>query len=207
MNGRGPGAHCRRMNRLTLLTLLLATSAALADEVTLRRPSESPFDRRFGIAGYALGGTGTYSAGGIGGRVRYEAFRWLGLDLYAEAMIVSIPRGLRHDHPVGFNLFVPFRVGERVRLRPLIGMCVTPSFIHPDNPQAKTADTILVGAHLGGGVEVALHDRLSFFAEAKAIAWWGNDRSVEGWTTASTDLHWSVIGQANLGFTVHLGDT
>jgi len=195
------------MNRPALLACVLLTFTAFAEEPSIRRPSASPFDRRFGVAGYALGGYGTYGAGGVGGRIRYEALPFLGLDLYGEAMLVTVPRGLRHDHPIGFNLFVPFRVSERVRLRPFIGMCVTPSYLHPENPQAKSADTILVGAHAGGGVEVALHDRLSFFADAKAIAWWGNERSVEGWTNASTDLRWSFIGQANLGFTVHLGGT
>ncbi len=217
MNAQGRPVDWSSMTRTALLVAVLSTSAAVAEETSInpahsapgltRRPSESPFDRRFGLAGYALGGAGTYTSGGIGGRIRFEAFRWLGLDLFGEAMLVAVPRGLRHDHPIGFNLFVPFRFGERVRLRPTLGMCVTPSFLHSENPDAKSADTILVGVHAGGGVEVALHDRLSFFAEAKAVAWWGNDRSVEGWTTATTDLRWSVIGQANLGFTVHLGGT
>lgn len=190
---------------IVLVATTLFALSAFGEEVSTRRPSASPFERRFGLAGYALGGAGSYAAGGVGGRLRFEALPFLGLDLYAEAMLVAVPRGVRQDHPIGFNLFVPFRVSERVRLRPFIGMCVTPSLLHAENPQAPRADTVLVGAHAGGGVEVALHDRLSFFVDAKAIAWWGNERSVEGWTNATTDLRWSFIGQANVGLTVHLG--
>jgi hypothetical protein len=131
---------------------------------------------------------------------------FLGLDLFGEALIVPVAHGLRHDHPIGFNLFVPFRIGQVVRLRPLLGMCVTPSFFHPEEPGAPRADTILVGAHAGGGLELALHDRLSFFLEAKAVAWFGNDRSVQGWTGAvGGDVRPFLLGQAQLGFTFHLG--
>ncbi len=154
----------------------------------------------------STGWAGAYGGGGVGGRIRYEAFPFLGLDLFGEALIVPVAHGLRHDHPIGFNLFVPFRIGQVVRLRPLLGMCVTPSFFHPEEAGAPRADTILVGAHAGGGLELALHDRLSFFLEAKAVAWFGNDRSVQGWTGAvGGEVRPFLLGQAQLGFTFHLG--
>jgi hypothetical protein len=62
-----------------------------------------------------------------------------------------------------------------------------------------------VGAHVGGGIELALHSRLTAFLDGKAVAWWGNDRSVEGWTSATMDLRWSFVGQLSMGLMVHFG--
>lgn len=165
----------------------------------------SPFDRPFGIGAYATGWHGAYGGAGVGGRLRYEALPFLGLDLFGEALLVQAPHGIRHDHPIGFNLFVPFRLGA-VRLRPLLGMCVTLSFTHSDEPGAPGATTVLVGAHLGGGVELALNSRLSLFAEGKAVVWVGNDRTVQGWTGAvGNTVRPFVVGQAQVGLLVHLG--
>lgn len=208
MNVTGGSGHQSGMiNRTLLMAVVVGSTVAFADPVTLTQSSKrSPFDRTFGLGGYATGWAGAYGGAGVGGRLRYEAFSFLGLDLFGEALIVPVPHGVRHDHPIGFNLYVPFRLGSVVRLRPLLGMCVTPSFFHPEEPGAPRADTILVGAHLGGGVELALHDRLSFFAEAKAVAWFGNDRSVQGWTgVVGGEVRPFLLGQAQLGFTFHLG--
>jgi hypothetical protein len=168
-------------------------------------PPLSPFERPFGIGAYATGWHGAYGGAGVGARLRYEALPFLGLDLFGEALLVQAPHGVRHDHPIGFNLFVPFRLGA-VRLRPLLGMCVTLSFLHPEEPGAPSANTVLVGAHVGGGVELALASRLSVFAEGKAVVWVGNDRTVQGWTGAvGNAVRPFVVGQAQLGLLVHLG--
>lgn len=194
-------------NRCVFMAVMMISAVSLADTVEVTTPANrSPFTRTFGLGAYATGWAGAYGGGGVGGRIRYEAFSFLGLDLFGEALIVPVAHGLRHDHPIGFNLFVPFRVGQVVRLRPLLGMCVTASFFHPEEVGAPRADTILVGAHAGGGLELALHDRLSFFLEAKAVAWFGNDRSVQGWTgVVGGDVKPFLLGQAQLGFTFHLG--
>jgi hypothetical protein len=206
MNERPGPRDERRMTRLLGSSVVLWAMVAMAEPQVAGRPSQpQPFAHRFGIAGYAMGWAGSYGGGGVGGRIRFEAFPRLGLDLFGEAVAVAVPRGFRHDHPIGFNLFVPFRVSQAVRLRALLGMCVTASFLHPDSPMAPRADTILVGAHVGGGVELALHSRLSAFLDGKAVAWWGNDRSVEGWTSATMDLRWSFVGQLSMGLMVHFG--
>ncbi len=193
--------------RCVFMAVMMISAVSLADTVEVTTPAtRSPFTRTFGLGAYATGWAGAYGGGGVGGRIRYEAFSFLGLDLFGEALIVPVAHGLRHDHPIGFNLFVPLRIGQVVRLRPLLGMCVTASFFHPEEPGAPRADTILVGAHAGGGLELALHDRLSFVLEAKAVAWFGNDRSVQGWTGAvGGDVKPFLLGQAQLGFTFHLG--
>lgn len=191
--------------RPLLLLLTLGATSALADETTLRRVhAMSPFDRTFGIGAYATGWHGAYGGAGVGGRVRVEALSWLGVDLFGEALLVTSPAGLRHDHPIGFNLYVPFRLGV-VRLRPLLGMCVVVSLIEPKDPQAPRADDVLVGAHAGAGLELALHDRLSFFVEGKGVVWVGHDRALQGWTGAvGNEVQPFVVGQAQLGLTFHL---
>lgn len=209
MNGRvGPG-NTRRMRTL-LLALLLSASAALADAppaVHAAPHRVSPWDRTFGLAAYATGWHGAYGAGGVGGRVRVEPWRSLGVDLFGEALLVATPSGVRHDHPIGFHLYVPFRLTPTVRLRPLLGMCVVASFIEPTEAHAPRADDVLVGAHLGAGVDLALHSRLSFFAEAKGVVWVGHDRTVQGWTGAvGNQVQPFVVAQAQLGFMVHLGE-
>ncbi|MFZ5442665.1 MAG: hypothetical protein ACOZQL_21830 [Myxococcota bacterium] len=193
--------------RLLALVTMLGAMHALADETTTLRRAHamSPFDHTFGIGAYATGWHGAYGGAGVGGRIRIEALSWLGLDLFGEALLVSSPAGLRHDHPFGFNLFVPFRFGNVVRVRPLLGMCFVLSYIEPTNPQAPRADDVLIGAHAGAGLELALHSRLSFFVEGKGVAWMGHDRALQGWTGAvDNEMKPFAVGQAQLGFTFHL---
>lgn len=192
------------MRTCIVVVVMALSSASWAESVT--QTSKSPFDRTFGLGAYATGWAGAYGAGGVGGRIRVEPFSFLGIDLFGEALLVPVERGVRHDHPIGFNLFVPFRFGNVVRVRPLLGMCVTASFFHPDEPLAPRADTILFGVHGGVGLELALHDRLSFFTEAKTVVWFGNDRTVGGWTgNVEGVVRPFLVGQAQLGFTFHFG--
>lgn len=194
----------------TFLVVILAMTSlvASAEELGVAKsvPQLSPFDRMFGVGAYATGWAGAYGAYGVGGRVRVEPLSWLGVDLFGEAYLVTTPHGIRHDHPIGFNLYTPFRFGSVVRLRPLLGMCVVASFIEPTEPQAPRADDVLVGAHAGAGLEFALGSRVSLFAEAKAVVWVGHDRTVQGWTGAvGNQMQPFVVGQGQVGLTVHLG--
>ncbi len=187
-----------------VVSLFAVPSFAQETQVQQVVERKSPFNNIFGFAAYGAVEAGSYFGGGVGGRIRVEPWSWIGVDLFGEALLVESPTGVRHDHPIGFNLYVPFTFG-RVRLRPLLGMCVTFSFIHPTEPDAPRADDVLFGAHLGAGFEVALHHRLSFFAEAKAVMWVGHDRSVQGWTGAvGNDITPFMVGQGNVGLMVHL---
>jgi len=192
---------------LLVVSLLLA-APALAEAPSVHSDYHvSPFDRTFGLAGYGTGWGGAYGGAGVGGRLRIEPWKFVGADFFSEHLIVSSPSGLRHDHPVGFHLYTPIRLSQRVRLRPFIGMCVVASFIEPTEPRAPRADDVLVGAQLGAGIDLALHSRLTFFAEAKGVTWMGHDRSVQGWTGAvSNQVTPFVVAQAELGFMVHLGE-
>lgn len=194
--------------RPVLVVFLFASAAFAGEPPAVRAAREvSPYERTFGVGAYATGWGGAYGGAGVGGRIRIEPWRFIGADLFGEALVVQAPSGVRHDHPVGFHLYVPIRFGERVRLRPLIGMCVVASFIEPNEPGAPRADDVLVGAHVGAGLDLALHSRLSFFAEAKGVVWMGHDRSVQGWTGAvGNEVQPFVVAQAQLGLMVHFGE-
>ena len=208
MNPARISRHSNLMRTFLALLFAVVSLAAHAEGPVLTKSVEhlGPFDRMFGIGAYATGWAGSYGAYGVGARVRLEPWSWVGVDLFGEAFMVTTPHGIRHDHPVGFNLYMPIRLGESMRIRPLIGMCVVASFIEPTEPQAPRADDVLVGAHAGGAFEVALGKRVSLFAEAKAVVWVGHDRTVQGWTGAvGNQVQPFVVGQGQVGIMVHLG--
>ena len=199
------------MRKSLLLIVALLPSICLADEeqeveATVEEAPRSPFDRPFGFGAYATGWAGAYGAGGVGARIRVQPWSRLGIDLFGEAYVVSTAFGIRHDHPIGFNLYSPFRFGSVVQLRPFIGTCVVASFIEPTESQAPRADDVLFGVHAGAGLDFALSRWVSRFVEGKAIAWMGHDRTVQGWTGAlGNQIQPFVVGQGQVGVAVHLG--
>lgn len=198
------------MHRALLVVMTLLAAPVLAQEPQVVQPppevapkQRSPFDNYLGIAAYGTGEGGSYAGGGLGGRVRIQPWRFVGVDLFGEAMLVHSPHGFRHDYPIGFNLFAMIRFG-RVALKPLLGACVTFSFIEPSQADAPRADDVLFGPHAGAALEVALHRRLSFFVEGKAVLWFGHDRSLNGWTGAvGGNVQPFVVGQGMVGLMFH----
>lgn len=195
---------------LALLACLAAPASASAQE-----EEETPydevhaFDREFAIAAYATGHYGSYLAGGIGGRIRWEPFGDdvpLGMEAYLEATIVDWPGdGFRHDYPNGFNLYVPIRVDD-VRFRPFFGFCDILSFVEPSQEGAPRADDVMFGAHAGFGAEFALHSMASLFADLQFNGYAGHDRASAGWTGGVDEelvFFWNL--QLNVGGQFHAG--
>ncbi len=182
---------------------LLASSeseALAADSVA--RPA---LDRPLSFSAYGVGWAGAYAAGGLGGRLSFGLGRWVGVGLFGEALVVDVPGGLRHDHPIGFDLFVPVRLGERVRLRPEAGMCAVFSLHEPERSGAPRSDDVLFGLHAGLGLDVALASSLSVFADVKALGYLGHERVSSGWTGAVGGEYTTFgVGQASLGVTLHV---
>ncbi len=193
------------LSPLALLLVLLSSPAlAQTEEAAADRPL-SPFDREWAIAGYGTGHAGSYLAGGVGGRIRWEPLDLLGFEAYLEATLVDWPGGIRHDYPNGFNVYIPVRVGD-FRVRPFLGFCDILSFIEPEEAHAPRADDILFGAHAGAGVEWGVHSHLSAFADIQANFYAGHDRSAQAWTGGVDEqlsFFWNV--QLNLGVQLHLG--
>lgn len=179
--------------------MLLALSSLAAS-------AADPFDQPVAIGGYALGWQGSYGAAGLGGDLRLEPFERLGVDLFAEHLLVETPSGYRHDHPIGFDAYVPIDVSPTVRLRPLLGACAVGSFVASSDPDAPGASDVLFGLHAGLGAELALADQLSAFAVGKAVGWVGHDRSVQGWSgQVGNELVPFGVGQFDLGVALHFG--
>ncbi|HEY8427938.1 MAG TPA: hypothetical protein VIL20_06165 [Sandaracinaceae bacterium] len=189
----------------TILTALVMFASTPAFAQSEPEPPISAFDREWALAGYATGHAGSYLAGGIGGRLRWEPLDWLGLEAYLEATIVDWPGGLRHDYPNGFNVYLPIRAGD-FRFRPFLGFCDILSFIEPEEQHAPRADDVLFGAHVGAGVEWAVHSMWSVFADLQANFYAGHDRTANGWTGGVDEqlsFFWYV--QLNVGAQLHLG--
>ena len=163
------------------------------------------FERDFAIGIYGLGWAGPYLGGGGGVRLRWEPFDKLGVEVYSDHLAIEDPDGVRHDHPIGFNLFVPFRIGERWRIRPLFGFCTVFSFVHPDQEGVDRIDDVHFGAHLGAGVELALNKWTSLFVDVQGIAYVGHSRTAGGWSVHVGDQLdlWGVL-QGQVGIQVHL---
>lgn len=195
----------------SLLALALAVGAssagaeppAQADTATTVVHSTA-MDHRFGIGGYMTGWEGEYGGAGVGGRVHWRVLSWLGLDLFADHLAVESEGGLRHDHPVGFNLSTPIRVSKNIQLRPLFGMCAVFSFIEPDRDDAPRADDILFGIHAGAGLTFGFAERWSVFADVKATGYAGHDRTAQMWTGGvDNEVSLLAVVQASTGVQLH----
>ena len=195
------------------LVLLVAAPAAAQDVASDEElPSEDApvgaLDRPFMIGSYVSGWAGSYLAGGVGGRVGWEPFDELGVQVFGEGHIVEwAGAGIRHDHQIGFDLYIPITLAPGFRLRPLFGFCTVFSLIEPDPSTAPRADDVLFGAHAGLGLEIGISTWGSFFVEAQGTVWAGHDRSQSRWTGAVEDTY-APFGTAQLitGFAVHFGD-
>ena len=186
------------------LALTLAPAPTLAQE---SRTVHSAFDRSFAIGAYASGWLGAYDAVGGGGRIRWEPFPLLGVEVFGEAHAVAWPGAIRHDHQLGFNLYVPIELTSWLRVRPLFGFCVVLSMIEPGDSHTPRADDVLFGVHGGAGIEASIDTWASVFFDVQAAAYMGHDRTQGGWT-GGVGGDYVPFGsvQGVLGVAVHFGD-
>jgi len=187
------------------LNALIATTAAANETVSATADAPGAFDKDWALGIYGTGWAGgTYGAGGVGGKLRFEPLDFLGLEVFAEHTIVEHPTQFRHDHPIGFNLYVPFAIFDSFRVRVLAGMCANFSVIEGDGI-SPGADDVQFGVHAGAGFEVALGSVVSLFVDGMWNAWLGHERDVHGWTGAvSESVQWDHYAQINGGLSIHL---
>lgn len=196
------------MARLALaLTLVLTFFSGTASAQDAPPPLRSAFDRSFAIGAYASAWAGAYDAVGGGGRLRWEPFELLGFEVFGEAHAVAWPTGIRHDHQLGFNMYVPIELTTWLRLRPLFGFCVVLSMIEPGESSTPRSDDVLFGIHGGAGLEASIDTWASVFLDLQAAAYMGHDRSQGGWS-GGVGGDYVPLGnvQGVLGVAVHLGD-
>ena len=189
-----------------LLWGIMDCDEARAQAPTLEAEAQvGVFERDWALSSYVSTWQGDYQSIGLGGRLRYEPLDMLGLEVYGEAFYVDWPETIRHDYPVGFNIYAPWAVTSWLRLRPLFGFCAVFSFIEPLHEHAPRADDVMFGVHGGGGVEVGVSDTWSIFFDTQEVVYFGHDREVDGWTGAVGEaLETNVTAQINLGLQLHL---
>jgi hypothetical protein len=170
-------------------------------------PSRGPFAQPLAPGAYTLGWAGAYGAAGGGGRARWEFWQGrLGVETFAEALVVDWPGVSREDVPIGFNLYAPWRWSSRVRARAMAGFCAVFSFIQPAEQGAPPSNDVLFGAHGGVGLEVALSGPFVWFLDAQAVWYVGHDRTSADWTGAvSGSLSQAVVFQPSTGLMVAFG--
>jgi len=163
------------------------------------------FERDFALGLYATGWAGHYEAVGAGARARWEPMDHLGVEVYTEHAKVRAEGGRQHDHPIGFNLYVPVHLTEWLRFRPLFGFCAVFSFFHPEQEGVDTIHDIHFGVHGGAGLELALGRFASLFLDLQAVMYFGHDRYTGGWMTHVGDelTTWGVA-QGTAGLQIHL---
>ncbi len=186
-----------------LIVLPRAVFGAESSPPTL--PDPTAFDREFAISGYFLGWAGSYDAGGVGGHIRWEVLQHrLGLDLFGEALIVNWPGAFRHDHPIGFSAYVPFELTPRVRIRPLLGMCVVFSFVSQPGLDGPSTADVLFGVHTGVGIEVIVIGPLTWFLDLQGF-WYLGHNQLPGWGGVGNNLVSTGLFQPSTGFQFHFG--
>ena len=176
--------------RLASIAVVLAALFSLAPSARADWPTAdpaSPFARKFSVGGYGVGWAGSYLAGGVGWRMRWDALPFLGVEVFGESLLVEHQGGMRHDHPVGFDLILPVRFAPWVQMRVLAGFCAVFSFIEPPAEGGPRSDDVLFGAHAGLGFEFALASWVSLFADVQAIAYFGHGRYSQNWGSSVTD--------------------
>lgn len=201
------GLHSSIVRALVLFATLLVAPAALADPEASDQPARGAFDQPLAIGGYTQGWLGAYDSAGLGGRARWEFWQHeVGVETFAEAMMVEWPGGSRHDFPIGFSLYAPIALGHRVRVRALAGFCAVFSFIESAEQGAPPSNDVLFGVHGGLGLEVALAGPVTWFLDGQAVWYVGHDRTAQGWTGAvSGSLGQAVVFQPTTGLELAFG--
>lgn len=181
-----------RSSRLALLSGLLALSGALAEgraraepspSSAVRGQSENAFDRLWGLGvGYAYW-DGSYASQGVATRARWEPLEYFGVELTMD--LLASP-GKRFDIPFGFFLYAPIAITHEFRVRPLAGLCGMISAGGKGTPDGARSDDVQLGFRLGGGLEYALGDDWSLYADATWQRYYGHAHAGEGWTSSLT---------------------
>lgn len=197
-----------KMSAVVVVLWALA-GQAWAQEVS---ESETPlpqikhtWEKPFAFGSYGVGWAGSYMGGGLGGRVEWQPFDYIGIRIYSDHLMLQSPSGTRHDHPVGFDAYVPIKLSDDLRIRPMFGFCTVFSFVEPEQANAPRADDVLFGPHLGVGFDWITTRNLTAFAELQGVAWVGHDRAIDGWSGTIGDLEFTGVVQLVSGFSFYVG--
>ena len=127
---------------------------------------------------------GRYSSQGVGGRFRWEPLTWLGVEGLAEVVFAESAEGSRVDIPIGSQVYFPYELLPRLRVRGLLGLCAMVSMSRGKAANAADADDLQIGVKAGGGLEVALGGSWMAYGDLAWQRYLGHGRKVSVWSDA-----------------------
>ncbi|MCO4760584.1 MAG: hypothetical protein KC502_03725 [Myxococcales bacterium] len=196
----------RRQRWLLPVIAIILGLAAPAGATTIASKSAQPaLERPWAAGAYGTSWHGTYDGQGLGGLLRWEAFPGtLGLEVFGNRADVRWPTSRRVDDVVGFTLFTPLRLHDRLRLRLGAGFCSMLSRIDPLFEGGPRDDAILFGAHADAGVDWALSSWVSLFGQTRGFVYHGTDRTGDG-EVVRGQLTFQPAVQIDVGLSFHFG--
>ncbi len=196
---------------LTTVAALLCCAATLAwsgpVEASTRVTTDagSALDRSWSAGVYGTAWGGSYNGLGTGGVLRWELFPGtLGVEVFGTRAQIDWPDAKREDDVGGFAIYTPFRLTDHLRLKLGGGFCAMLSKVDPRFPGGPRDDAMLLGTHASAAVDWALGSWVSLFAQTRAFAYRGRDRTVDS-VTAQGTLAWQPALQGDVGLSFHFG--
>lgn len=178
-----------------VMGLALGSSAAVAAPAGQAVSGWDPA-HKVALGARASSWVGPYSAPGAGGQIKLRPWQALGVELFSDNFAWRQSEAWRHDHVIGFSLYLPTLVaGEGWFLAPSGGACVDFRFAHPDRAGAPGTSDVLFGVHGGLMLEVFLLEGFSAQLNATGYAYLGHQTGVQGWSArVSNQLSTSGVG-------------
>ena len=154
----------------------------------------------------ASGWIGDYAAPGVGGHLKIQPFEWIGVEAFADNFAMTAEDTVRHDHVIGFSLYLPSLIGDRsFFISPTLGTCVDFRFVHPLEGDRPATRDILFGIHGGLMSELFVWRGLAVELNATVYAYLGHDTGTERWTSRISnhlEVSWNglFLGSVNYWF-------
>jgi hypothetical protein len=152
----------------------------------------------------ASGWIGDYAAPGVGGHLKIRPFEWIGVETFADNFAMSVGDAVRHDHVIGFSLFLPSLIGDRrFFVSPTLGSCVDFRFVRPLEGDRPATRDILFGVHGGLMAELFVWHGFAVELDATVYAYLGHDTGTERWTSRISnhlEVSWNGLFLAGINY-------
>ncbi len=186
---------------LLLATLLSTATAADPERVEVHDPS-----RPLALGSRIGGWTGPYTSPALGGHAKVKPHEAFGVEGFWDNTLRMNEGIARHDHVLGFSLYTPALIGDhRWFLSPTLGACFDVRVDTPYVERGPSNTDILIGAHTGAMLELAVGQGWSLELDGQGFVYWGNQIATDSWSaTASNRLHPTAVFQsvASINYTL-----
>jgi hypothetical protein len=145
----------------------------------------------------------SYTEPGLGGHIRYQPWRHVGIEAFSDNFAHLDSGTLRRDHVNGFDLFFPLVQDRRWSIAPQFGACDDFQFVQPFGAHASgpSVQDVLIGLHGGFEVEARIGGGLAVEASLEMYGYLGHGADVEHWTAELTNqLQGTAVAVGVMGF-------